>query len=306
MGKKTLKELNLEIIELNRNHEKEVTDLKKKHNDLKEAFEELSRKYANGVDDQSVKNAEAKCHECGENFSNSRDLKNHVKKHIPLVPIKCTKCERMFDKEWKMNAHLKTHKMHACENCDKTFKYKDILEKHIKIAHGDIKLYCHFFNNEKQCPFQDKCIFLHENSSQCKYGNLCERTNCMHRHLVNEDVDGDEQIEQEEVISDDDCDMGDLDDESGVCEAEKTFFNPSAVTEVKTILQVETEELKCELCVFKTNDKTRFTKHMKEIHSVTGKYVCTRCERQFESRKEFNGHKYHGCGGWMDRMISKS
>ena len=87
---------------------------------------------------------------------------------------------------------------------------------------------------------------------------------------------------------------------------EKTFFNPSAVTEVNTILQVETEELKCELCAFKTNDQTRFTKHMKESHSVTGKYVCTQCEIHFESRKEFNGHKYHGCGGWMDRMISKS
>ena len=46
--------------------------------------------------------------------------------------------------------------------------------------------------------------------------------NCMHRHLVNEEVGGHKEIE-EDVISDDVCDKGDLDDESGVCVAENTF-----------------------------------------------------------------------------------
>ena len=41
-----------------------------------------------------------------------------------------------------------------------------------------------------------------------------------------------------------------MDDNSEVCEAENTCFNPSVETETKKT----TEELKCELCVFKTKD----------------------------------------------------
>jgi hypothetical protein len=85
----------------------------------------------------------------------------------------------------------------------------------------------------------------------------------------------------------------------------RPFFNPSVDTETMNTIEAETEELKCELCVFKTQEKTRFTKHMKEIHSVKGKYVCTMCEREFGTRNKFNGHKYHGSGGCLDRHISK-
>ena len=41
MGKKTLRELDLEISELKKNHENEVTDLKKQHDDFKKALEAL-------------------------------------------------------------------------------------------------------------------------------------------------------------------------------------------------------------------------------------------------------------------------
>ena len=118
MGKKTLRELDFEISELKKNHENEVTDLKKQHDDLKEAFEALSKKYDKVLNENVVKEALTKCNECGENFSNVRDLKNHVKKHIQVEPIKCEKCERMFDKEWKMKAHLRTHKLHSCGSCN--------------------------------------------------------------------------------------------------------------------------------------------------------------------------------------------
>ena len=83
----------------------------------------------------------------------------------------------------------------------------------------------------------------------------------------------------------------------------KYLVNKHQGFETKKTIEAETEELKCELCVFKTQDKTRFTKHMKEIHSVKGKYVCTMCEREFGTRKECNGQKYNGCGGWLVRHI---
>ena len=234
-------------------------------------------------------------------------IKPHMKKHRSSKSIKCEKCEKTFDEEWKMRAHLKNHREHVCETCDKSFKYQDILEKHISITHEDAKLYCHFFNNETTCPFEKDCVFLHENSSQCNYGALCERNLCMYKHLKNshdEQLDG---VEEDEVI-----DVSELNEETDIPDNEKTFFNPyreaaaSRINENEESLvdlvenkneEIEAEEFKCELCIFKTTDKKRFTKHQKEIHSVKGKYVCTMCERPFDSRKEFNGHKYHGCGG---------
>ena len=40
------------------------------------------------------------------------------------------------------------------------------------------------YPNKKNCPFENNCIFLHEYSSQCKYGKLRERNNCMFMHEV--------------------------------------------------------------------------------------------------------------------------
>ena len=58
----------------------------------------------------------------------------------------------------------------------------DIKKKHVFIIHENTKLYCHFYNNEKTCPFADECIFLHEDSKFCKFDLVCERNFCMFKH----------------------------------------------------------------------------------------------------------------------------
>ena len=65
-------------------------------------------------------------------------------------------------------------------DCDKIFRREGTLEKHIQAAHEDITLFCHYFNNEKDCPYEDECIFVHEESDNCKFGNGCERLLCMY------------------------------------------------------------------------------------------------------------------------------
>ena len=55
------------------------------------------------------------------------------------------------------------------------------------------------------------------------------------------------------------------------------------------------EMMKCDFCGFETTDRIRFKKHQVEMHSVKGKYVCCSCREEFEKRKMFNSHKYHGC-----------
>ena len=69
---------------------------------------------------------------------------------------------RLIDEEWKMKAHLKIdHRKHECQQCSKSFKFVDMMFKHVKITHDKAKMYCHYFNNQKVCPYENDCVFLH-------------------------------------------------------------------------------------------------------------------------------------------------
>ena len=148
-----------------------------------------------------------------------------------------------------------------------------------------MKLYCHFHNNNKVCPYDKECVYLHEESGLCKYMEICEGEYCMYKH---ESADVDEESEQEEgsVNSDDNTnDEENVDDN----ETDRTFCNPSQSEESEV---EEGKEYKCDMCTFRTEDKKRFTRHAFESHSVQGKYACMTCKSEFETRKLFTNHKY--------------
>ena len=75
------------------------------------------------------------------------------------------------------------HVKYECDECDKVFKYEAVLEKHMEAAHEDVELFCHYFNNDKECPFEEECIYIHEESDNCKFTNNCERKLCMFKHV---------------------------------------------------------------------------------------------------------------------------
>ena len=235
----------------------------------------------------------------------------------PALILSCELCGKTFDENWKLDAHKKKHVTHKCNKCDNTLVNQEIKEKHIKIAHENEKLYCHYFNNEKVCPFEDKCVFLHEKSDACKFGKSCERINCTFRHELYED---DSDTEEDDNVDNENT----FNDENVQSDAERTFINPSqfqdedfdkVVDETldKTVDQVvnetvdeaveenlndqahEPENFKCELCIFETTNETRFKRHTFENHSVKGKYKCRQCLQEFEGRKTFSSHQFHGC-----------
>ena len=67
--------------------------------------------------------------------------KHENDKHFKTSVFKCDHCDSEFNDKWKMNAHLKKHEKHKCEQCDKTFKYLDINKKHILVSHENVKLF---------------------------------------------------------------------------------------------------------------------------------------------------------------------
>ena len=87
--------------------------------------------------------------------------------------IKCKFCEETFDETYKLEQHLKKHesKGFRCEHCEKMFHLEWRFNKHIKSHSVKSTRKCHYFNNDKICPYEEiGCMFLHETS--VKYDNL--------------------------------------------------------------------------------------------------------------------------------------
>ena len=152
--------------------------LKKELNEINLKYEQLSAKTA------------SKCSKCEKNSVNVKDVsKPQYYRNSVIQTVKCDHCGKVFDEQWKMTAHLRNCKQNKCEVCDKTFKYEELKKKHMLITHENFRIYCHFYNNEKTCPYDKECVFLHEESQICKYGTLCERTYCMFKHEKKKDSD---------------------------------------------------------------------------------------------------------------------
>ena len=106
--------------------------LKDEFDALKRTCEELSAKY---------EGLEKKCKECSEEFNKKGDLKNHEKTHnLSKGTFECVYCGKMFNEEWKLNAHLKIHQDYSSYQCDKKFKKAEIKDKYVEVAHGKIKI----------------------------------------------------------------------------------------------------------------------------------------------------------------------
>ena len=97
---------------------------------------------------------------------------------------------------------MKSHVVYSCEHCERTFTNHDIKEKHVKISHENVKLFCYFYNNNLECPRDAQCIFLHEQSENCKYSKRCEREKCMYKHTY--DISEEYNDEENDNVENDD------------------------------------------------------------------------------------------------------
>ena len=160
----------------------ENSDLRKRLNMVTINFDKLSEDHKS-LQTKVILEKEKKhvCKRCDENLESVNDVRKH-RSRASIEVFKCDQCMKEFDQMWKMRAHEKKHKKYQCDKCERSFEYQDILKKHKLVSHENTKLYCHFFNNEKTCPYNDKCIFLHADSKFCRYDSNFERDLCMFKH----------------------------------------------------------------------------------------------------------------------------
>ena len=252
MSRKTVKELDAELSQVKKNLE----DMKDKFDSFVVKYETLERKYAECLSKKT--NLTFKCSNCDLKFGNKNELHRHMKsEHSRKESFKCDDCEYMFDEKWKLNAHSKNHKTYPCEQCDKSFKQEDIKEKHIRIVHENVKLYCHYFNNEKECPHIEDCVFLHEESAECNYGDFCERDYCMFKHVY-DTLD----------------DHGNDDKEND--QSNETFENPSQEKNVEV-----------------PDVSGGVTDSNEQNIEPKNKYPCNECDMTFVSKKKLKNHDYN-------------
>ena len=197
MTGKSKKDLQTENTKL----KEELSDLNLKHESLLKNFETIQ------------KNCESrkktfKCSTCDNIFESMVDFKALREKHGKTNKVlQCDVCGKVVNEEWKMSAHRKIHENFECTVCGKSFKYLEMKNKHTKIAHENLQIFCHFFNNKKLCPFSKDCIFLHDDAPNCKYGSKCERILCMFKHDDVDDENKDEHANLEDENLDEPANM---------------------------------------------------------------------------------------------------
>ena len=62
------------------------------------------------------------------------------------------------------------------------------MKKHEE-SHGKIGKFCHFFNNGKNCPFEEiGCKFQHTSANKCRYDRKCTIKLCQFQHSACENT----------------------------------------------------------------------------------------------------------------------
>ena len=232
------------------------------------------------------------CKVCDKRFNSRENLNAHKKSEHPKK-INCKYCDDIFDQTYKLEKHLEKHKNKEfkCEQCEKQFHLEWRLKKH-QISH-ELKTMknCHYFNNEKPCPFEEiGCMFRHEKSDKCKFNKLCKNKLCPYQHenqtLLEKEkepnetgTDNIEKIDSEddsELICDSDSDNEDL--ECDTCG--KIFKNGSELSEHNMN----------DICGYGCEDCGAYYRYEEYLKLHMEKH-CTKCCDEFSPKDVLEAHK---------------
>ena len=234
--------------------------------------------------------------------------KNKQMKKVSNTPkcVKCNLCESTFNKNVDLERHIKeqhveTHQKFKCSMCNKEFQLKWRLTKHMRV-HDESAKFCHFFNNEKTCPFEEfGCAFKHEVSPECFFKSRCKNKLCQFKHKSvsknsinvntlhplqkhaevfddmdenNEETDTEQfRYDSSNVLCEHYCTSWELSGGGHHIDTQEEFFELRGVN-VKNISDKYDENTEdfiqiypCNICEFNSNDLDKLKNHIREKHS---------------------------------------
>ncbi|KAL3884425.1 hypothetical protein ACJMK2_024564 [Sinanodonta woodiana] len=248
-----------------------------------------------------------RCTTCKQHFSSLKCLRKHLKKKVPCLSVEerreryqCKTCGRQFLAHSSLTRHLATHsdeRSVPCPKCDKKFKHKENLFKHMKI-HQQKPLAC------------SKCLkafdtLEKQNSHQCRAPFQCSV--CLKpfraRLFLKEHEDAvhkGRQLYECKVCSKKLSHMSSLSRHMTLMHSTerpvqcklcgKTF-------KVKQILSRHMKfshsgiEFRCDICGYRCSQPDNFKRH-KLRHSSEKPFMCEKCGRSYKSKRQLHVHIY--------------
>ena len=266
-----VKELDDKIKMINEaRNDSKIINIEKKINQL----EDLMSKKQENSDMNVINHKEYSCKNCDYKVQDKSELKQHIKTKHPKE-IKCKVCDETFDKTYKLELHLKNHEVECfkCKVCDKSFHLKWRLEKH-ESAHNLLNVkFCHYFNNGKQCPYEEVgCMFKHEHAERCRYNYSCKNKLCQFQHSNQETEKDDNDTSNTSKVD------NNIDQES----INGSNFDSDS----------EMEDFECDVCGTTFKDENELTEHQ-----ATGNcgYLCEPCGVAFKYEVHLKLHKEKHC-----------
>ena len=140
--------------------------------------------------------------------------------------------------------------------------------------------YCHYYNNQKTCPFELlRCKFKHEESPLCKFKN-CFNPLCQFKHEVDiiEENDADDDIENvSEYIKDIDKLVNEYETERNLDQMESSSFKTSTPKN-----KTEMKRNECEDCINQSECVECIVRRVREEHGGVSTASCTPSHRCLE------------------------
>ena len=185
-----LEEDHIQLMETSQNREHEpVAEVRTINDELNECLPnsemETTPPLENKISGRNFSQT-SKCKLCDKRYDQFANLKAHMKADHPCK-FNCNYCDLKFSNRFNLEEHLvdvhEKKKNIQCDQCDIKFLSNWKYAKHLMLHQETSRRMCHYFNNNKECPFEKSgCKFAHKDAPRCENNNLCTRTMCQYKH----------------------------------------------------------------------------------------------------------------------------